>query len=34
VIGPEEIKDAERQVQVIREHMKVAQSRMESYTNK
>jgi hypothetical protein len=34
VFGPEVLKDAKRQVQMIRENLKVAQSRQKSYANK
>jgi hypothetical protein len=34
VFGPEVLKDDERQVQMIRENLKVAQSHQKSYTNK
>jgi hypothetical protein len=33
LFGPEIIKEAERQVQVVRENLKVAQSRQKSYAN-
>jgi hypothetical protein len=34
VFGPELLRDAERQVQMIRENLKVAQSRQKSYAAK
>jgi hypothetical protein len=34
VFGPEVLNDAERQVQIIRENLKVTQSRQKSYANK
>jgi hypothetical protein len=34
VFGPEVLKDAERQVQMIRENMRIAQSCQKSYTDK
>jgi hypothetical protein len=34
VFGPEVLKDAEKQVQMIRENLKVAHSRQKSYTDK
>jgi hypothetical protein len=34
VFGPEVLKDAKRQVQMIRENLKVAQSRQKSYVDK
>jgi hypothetical protein len=34
VFGPEVLKDAEKQVQMIRENLKIAQSRQKSYTDK
>jgi transposase InsO family protein len=34
VFGPEVLKDAEKQVQMVRESLKVAQSRQKSYANK
>jgi hypothetical protein len=34
VFGPEVLKDAERHIQMIKENMKVAQSRQKSYTDK
>jgi hypothetical protein len=34
VFGPEVLKDAEKQVQMIRESLKVAQSRQKSYAGK
>jgi hypothetical protein len=34
VFGSELLKDAEKQVQMIRENLKVAQSRQKSYVNK
>ena len=33
MFGPEILKDAERQVQTIRENLRVAQSRQKSYAN-
>jgi hypothetical protein len=34
VFGPEVLKDAEKQVQMVRESLKVAQTRQKSYTDK
>jgi hypothetical protein len=34
VFGPEELNDVERQVQMIRENLKVMQSQQKSYANK
>jgi hypothetical protein len=34
VFGPEVLKDGERLVQLIRENLKIAQSRQKSYTDK
>jgi hypothetical protein len=34
VFGPEVLKDDERQVQMIRENLRIAQSRQKSYTDK
>jgi hypothetical protein len=34
VFGPEVLKDAERQVQMIRENLEITQSRQKSYSNK
>jgi hypothetical protein len=34
VFGPEVLKDAEKQVQIIRENLKIAQSRQKSYADK
>jgi hypothetical protein len=34
VFGPEILQEAERQVQIIRENLKVAQSRQKSYADK
>jgi hypothetical protein len=34
VFGSEVLKDAERQVQMIRENLKIAQSRQKSYADK
>jgi hypothetical protein len=34
VFGPEVLKDGERLVQLIRENLKIAQSRQNSYTDK
>jgi hypothetical protein len=34
IFGPEVLKDAEKQVQMIREYLKIAQSRQKSYANK
>jgi hypothetical protein len=34
VFGPEVLKDVEKQVQMVRESLKVAQSRQKSYTDK
>jgi hypothetical protein len=34
VFGPEVLRDAKKQVQMIRENLKVAQSRQKSYTDK
>jgi hypothetical protein len=34
VLGPEVLKDAERQVQMVNESLKVAQSRQKSYADK
>ena len=33
MVGPEIIKEAERQVQIVRENLKVAQSRQKSYAD-
>jgi hypothetical protein len=34
VFGPEVLKDPERQVQMIRENLRIAQSHQKGYTNK